>query len=62
MLESAKKWIVDTDWLASHLDAPDLVVFDASWHLPTAGRDPKAEYLARPYPGRPVLRHRRPHG
>ena len=51
MLESAKKWIVDTDWLASHLDAPDLVVFDASWHLPTENRDPKAEYLAGHIPG-----------
>ena len=51
MLESAKKWIVDTDWLASHLDAPDLVVFDASWHLPTDNRDPKAEYLAGHIPG-----------
>ena len=46
MLNSAKKWIVETDWLAAHLDAPDLVVFDGSWHLPTTGRDPKAEYLA----------------
>jgi thiosulfate/3-mercaptopyruvate sulfurtransferase len=51
VLESAKKWIVDTDWLASHLDAPDLVIFDASWHLPTAGRDPKAEYLKEHIPG-----------
>jgi len=51
VLNSAKKWIVDTDWLAAHLDAPDLVVFDGSWHLPTAGRDPKAEYLAGHIPG-----------
>lgn len=51
MLERAKKWIVDTDWLAEHLDAPDLVVFDGSWHLPTANRDPKAEYLAGHIPG-----------
>ncbi|KAB2941063.1 MAG: 3-mercaptopyruvate sulfurtransferase [Hyphomicrobium sp.] len=51
MLESAKKWIVETDWLASHLDAPDLLVFDASWHLPTAGRDAKAEYLQEHIPG-----------
>ena len=51
MLNSAKKWIVDTDWLAAHLDAPDLVVFDGSWHLPTTGRDPKAEYLAGHIPG-----------
>lgn len=51
MQESAKKWIVDTDWLASHLDAPDLIVMDASWHLPTANRDPRAEYLAEHIPG-----------
>ena len=51
MLESTNKWIVDTDWLASHLDAPDLIIFDASWHLPTAGRDAKAEYLAEHIPG-----------
>jgi thiosulfate/3-mercaptopyruvate sulfurtransferase len=51
VLERARKWIVDTDWLAEHLDAPDLVVFDASWHLPTANRDAKAEYLAGHIPG-----------
>ncbi len=48
---SAKNWIVETDWLAAHLDAPDLVIFDGSWHLPTAGRDAKAEYLAEHIPG-----------
>ncbi|MCB1522259.1 MAG: 3-mercaptopyruvate sulfurtransferase [Hyphomicrobiaceae bacterium] len=48
---SAKNWIVDTDWLAAHLDAPDLVIFDGSWHLPTAQRDPKAEYLEAHIPG-----------
>ncbi len=51
MAVSAKNWIVETEWLAAHLDAPDLIVFDASWHLPTAGRDPKAEYLAEHIPG-----------
>jgi thiosulfate/3-mercaptopyruvate sulfurtransferase len=51
VLERAQKWIVDTDWLASHLDAPDLIVFDASWHLPTENRDPKAEYLEAHIPG-----------
>jgi len=51
VLESTNKWIVDTDWLASHLDAPDLIIFDASWHLPNAGRDAKAEYLAEHIPG-----------
>jgi thiosulfate/3-mercaptopyruvate sulfurtransferase len=48
---SAKNWIVDTAWLEAHLNAPDLIVLDGSWHLPTAKRDPKAEYLAEHIPG-----------
>ena len=51
MLNTAQQWIVDTDWLANHLNAPDLLVFDASWHLPTSGRDPKAEYQKGHIPG-----------
>ncbi len=51
MLDTAKNWIVDTDWLATHLEAPDLIIFDASWHLPTSGRDAKAEYLTEHIPG-----------
>ncbi len=51
MLNSAKNWIVETDWLAAHLDAPDLVVFDGSWHLPDSGRDPREEYRAGHIPG-----------
>ncbi len=37
-----EKLFVSTQWLADHLDAPDLVVFDASWHMPAAGRDARA--------------------
>lgn len=47
----AAKWLVETDWLATHLDAPDLVVLDGSLHLPTSGRDARAEYLAAHIPG-----------
>jgi thiosulfate/3-mercaptopyruvate sulfurtransferase len=36
--------LVSTDWLAKHLDAPDVRVADASWYLPEAHRDAKAEY------------------
>lgn len=43
--------VVSTDWLARRLDAPDIVILDASWHLPPARRDPKAEYLAEHIPG-----------
>ncbi|WP_212523766.1 3-mercaptopyruvate sulfurtransferase [Actibacterium sp. MT2.3-13A] len=45
------KTLVSTDWLAAHLKDPDLRIFDASWHLPTAGRDPRAEYEAAHIPG-----------
>lgn len=45
------KWIVDTEWLAQHLNSPGLVVLDGSMHLPTAKRDAKQEYLAEHIPG-----------
>ncbi len=51
MTDGAGKWLVETDWLASHLDAPGVVVLDGSMHLPTSGRDAKAEYLAAHIPG-----------
>ena len=51
VVRNAKNWIVETDWLASHLDAPDLVILDGSWHLPTAGRNARTEYLAEHIPG-----------
>ena len=51
MPKTAKNWIVETEWLQDHLSSPDLVVLDGSWHLPTAKRDAKAEYLAEHIPG-----------
>ena len=44
-------WFVSTAWLAEHLKHPDVVVVDASWYLPAAGRDAHAEYLAGHIPG-----------
>lgn len=43
--------LVTTEWLAAHLGEPDLVVVDASWHMPTTGRDGRAEYLSQHIPG-----------
>jgi thiosulfate/3-mercaptopyruvate sulfurtransferase len=43
--------LVSTGWLAERLSAPDIVVIDASWHLPAAKRDPRAEFLAAHVPG-----------
>ncbi|MBV0891894.1 3-mercaptopyruvate sulfurtransferase [Paracoccus sp. Z118] len=45
------KTLVSTDWLAAHLDDPDLRVIDASWHMPATGRDARAEYEAAHIPG-----------
>jgi thiosulfate/3-mercaptopyruvate sulfurtransferase len=43
--------LVSTDWLAEHLGAPDIRIADASWYLPQAGRDARAEYEAAHIPG-----------
>ena len=37
--------------LASQLGSSDISVVDASWYLPTDGRDPKAEFLSSRIPG-----------
>jgi thiosulfate/3-mercaptopyruvate sulfurtransferase len=37
--------LVSTQWLADHLGNPDLVVVDASWHMPAASRSGRDEYL-----------------
>jgi thiosulfate/3-mercaptopyruvate sulfurtransferase len=39
--------LVSVEWLAANINAADLVVLDASWHLPTANRDPRQDYEAR---------------
>ena len=38
--------LVSTDWLAKHRADADLIVLDATMHLPDSGRDARAEYLA----------------
>ena len=43
--------LVSTSWLAEHLGEPNLVVLDASSHLPDAKRDPRAEFAAAHIPG-----------
>ena len=42
---------VTTDWLAAHLDDPNIIVVDGSWFLPNANRRPYEEYLAGHIPG-----------
>jgi thiosulfate/3-mercaptopyruvate sulfurtransferase len=43
--------LVSTQWLADHLSAPDIRIVDASWYLPDAKRDAKAEYNEAHIPG-----------
>lgn len=51
MTSPRERYLVSTQWLADRLDAPDVVVVDASWYLPAEQRDPHAEYLERHIPG-----------
>ncbi|TNC49832.1 3-mercaptopyruvate sulfurtransferase [Rubellimicrobium rubrum] len=43
--------LVSTDWLAERLGQRDLVVLDASWHLPTSARDAGTEFRDGHIPG-----------
>lgn len=43
--------LVTTEWLARHLSAPDVRIIDASWHMPSAARNAKAEYQDAHIPG-----------
>lgn len=45
------KTLVSTQWLADHMQSPDLRIIDASWYLPDMNRDPKAEYDRGHIPG-----------
>lgn len=50
-MDDRSNFFVPTDWLADHCHDPDVAVIDGSWHLPSAGRDAHAEYLAAHIPG-----------
>ncbi len=43
--------LVSVEWLHQHLGHPDLIVFDASWHMPATGRDALGEWLQEHIPG-----------
>lgn len=51
MPDFSSKWLVETDWLAAHLNSPDVVVVDGNWYLPNDPRDSKAEHLEARIPG-----------
>ena len=43
--------LVSTAWLQEHLNQPDLRIVDATYYLPTQGKQGHTEYLARHIPG-----------
>lgn len=43
--------LVSTEWLAAHLNDPDLRILDASLHMPASGRNAREEYEAAHIPG-----------
>ena len=45
------KMLVSTDWLAAHLNDPDVTIVDGSFYLLTTGRDANGEYRAAHIPG-----------
>src|SRR3954447_23857501 len=47
----ASRWLVSTDWLASRLNDPNVIVLDSSYYLANAKRDAEAEFLAGHIPG-----------
>jgi len=46
-----RNWLVETGWLADHLNAPDIAILDATFHLPGSGRDAEAEFREAHVPG-----------
>ncbi|KAF0677300.1 3-mercaptopyruvate sulfurtransferase [Profundibacterium mesophilum] len=50
-MQDDPRTLVSTDWLERHLNDPDLRVIDASWYMPDAKCDARAEYEAAHVPG-----------
>lgn len=43
--------LVSTNWLASNLDNPDVIILDSSYHLPNTNRDAQTEFQSQRIPG-----------
>ena len=50
-MEDDFKNIVSTDWLAQHLEAPDIRIIDSSWYFPQEKRNAEKEFLECHIPG-----------
>jgi thiosulfate/3-mercaptopyruvate sulfurtransferase len=43
--------LIAIDWLETHINHPNLVILDASWHMPSVNRDGKLEWFNERIPG-----------
>ena len=50
-MEDDFKNIVSTDWMAQHLEAPDIRIIDSSWYFPQEKRNAEQEFLECHIPG-----------
>lgn len=50
-MQNSSKWLVETEWLAERLNAPDIAVIDATLYLPTVPRNSYEEYRNAHIPG-----------
>ncbi len=50
-MPTPKTWLIETDELEREIDAPDVVIVDATRYMPNEGKDARAEYLAEHIPG-----------
>jgi len=50
-VSTPKTSLIETDELERELEAPDVVIIDATWFLPPEGKNPREEYLAEHIPG-----------
>src|SRR3954470_10780443 len=44
MTDLSKTWLTQTEELERDLEAPDLIIVDASWHLPTEATKGRDDY------------------
>ena len=49
--------VVDTKWLNKRLNRDDLIIMDASWHMPAMNRDPANEFERHHIPGAAFFDH-----
>ena len=50
-MPKTQTWLTETEELAPELDAPDIVIIDASWHMPGEGKERAPNISSEHIPG-----------